>query len=167
MIYKSSLLLVLLLSRPSRVNSVQPHRREPTRLRRPWDSPGKNTGVGCHFLQCMKVKSETEVARSCPTLRNPMDCSLPGHSVHGIFQARVLEWFAIASSISQLNIKQLNICVGPQKENLSVWRGQKNKLNHCLQFSKIDKTPKHEFQNQEFQTPNTINMANTHQYSLC
>ena len=64
---------------------------------RPWDSPGKNTGVGCHFLlQCMKVKSESEVAQSCPTLRDPMDCSLPGSSVHGIFQARVLEWGAIA-----------------------------------------------------------------------
>ena len=69
-----------------------PHRRPPIRLPRPWDSPGKNTGVGCHFLlQCMKVKSESEVAQSCPTLSNPMDCSLPGSSIHGIFQARVLE----------------------------------------------------------------------------
>ena len=58
----------------------------------PWDSPGKNTRVGCHFLlQCMKVKSESEVAQSCPTLRNPLNCSLPGSSIHGIFQARVLE----------------------------------------------------------------------------
>ena len=73
---------------------------EPTRLPRPWDSPGKNTGVGCHFLlQCMKVKRESEVAQSCPTLSDPMDCSLPGSSVHGIFQARVLEWRAIAFSI--------------------------------------------------------------------
>ena len=65
----------------------------------PWDSPGKNTGVSCHFLlQCMKVKSETEVAKSCPTLSDPMDCSLPGSSVHGIFQARALEWGAIAFS---------------------------------------------------------------------
>ena len=64
------------------------------------DSPGKNTGVGCHFLlQCMKVKSESEVAQSCLTLRDPMDCSLPGSSVHGIFQARVLEWGAIAFSV--------------------------------------------------------------------
>ena len=77
--------------------TVQPHRRQPTRLPRPWDSPGKNTGVGCHFpLQCMKVKSESEVAQSCPTLSNLMDCSLPGSSIHGIFQARVLEWGAIA-----------------------------------------------------------------------
>ena len=69
----------------------------------PWDSPGKNTGVGCHFLlQCMKVKSESEVSQSCPTLSNPMDCSLPGSSIHGIFQARVLEWGAIAfSDLSQ------------------------------------------------------------------
>ena len=78
-------------------NSVRPHRRQPTRLLLPWDSPGKNTGVGCHFLlQCMKVKSESEVAQSCPTLSDPLDCSAPGSSVHGIFQARVLEWGAIA-----------------------------------------------------------------------
>ena len=63
----------------------------------PWDSPGKKTGVGCHFLlQCMKVKSESEVAQSCLTLHGPMDCSLPGSSVHGIFQARVLEWVTSA-----------------------------------------------------------------------
>ena len=68
---------------------------------RPWDSPGKNTGVGCHFLlQCMKVKSESEVALLCPTLSDPMDWSLPGSSVHGIFQSRVLEWGAIAFSVS-------------------------------------------------------------------
>ena len=80
------MLLLLLLSLVS--DSVRPHRWQPTRLHQPWDSPGKNTGVGCHFLlQCMKVKSEREAAQSCPTLRNPMDCSLPGSSVHGIFQA--------------------------------------------------------------------------------
>ena len=80
-------------------DSVRPHRQQPTRLRRPWDSPGKNNGVGCHFLlQCMKVKSESEVAQSCPTPSDPMDCSLPGSSAHGIFQARVLEWVAIAFS---------------------------------------------------------------------
>ena len=79
--------------------TLRPHRQQPTRLRRPWESPGKNTGVGCHFLlQCMKVKSESEVAQSCLTLSNPMDCSLPGSSIHGIFQARVLEWGAIAFS---------------------------------------------------------------------
>ena len=84
-------------------DSVQPHRRQPTRLPRPWDSPGKNTGVGCHFLlQCMKVKSESEVAQSCPTPSDPMDCSLPGSSVHGIFQARALEWGAIAFSVIHL-----------------------------------------------------------------
>ena len=75
---------------------MRPHRRQPTRLPCPWDSPGKNTGVGCHFLlQCMKVKSESGVAQLCPTLPNPMDCSPPGSSVHGVFQARVLEWGAI------------------------------------------------------------------------
>ena len=80
-------------------DSVRPHRWQPTRLPRPWDSPGKNTGVGCLFLlQCMKVKSEREVAQSCPTLSDPMDYSLPGSSVHEISQARVLEWGAIAFS---------------------------------------------------------------------
>ena len=89
-------------------DSVRPHRRQPTRLPRPWDSPGKNTGVGCHFLlQCMKVRSEREVAQSCPTLCDPMDCSLPGSSVHGIFQARVLEWGAIAFSLSIINSQSL------------------------------------------------------------
>ena len=80
-------------------DSVRPHRRQPTRLPCPWDSPGKNTGVGCHFLlQCMKVQSESEVAQSCPTLSDPMDCSPPGSSIHGTLQARVLEWGAIASN---------------------------------------------------------------------
>ena len=89
------MLLLLLLSRSVVSNCVRPRRRQRTRLCRPSDSPGKNTGMGCHFLlQCMKVKSESEVAQSCPTLSNPMDCSLPGSSVHGIFQARVLEWGA-------------------------------------------------------------------------
>ena len=79
-------------------NSVRPHRRQPTRLPHPWDSPGRNTGVGCHFLlQCKKVKSESEDAQSCPTLWDPMDCSLPGSSIHGILQARVLEWGAMKS----------------------------------------------------------------------
>ena len=80
-------------------DSVRPHRWQPNRLPRPWDSPGKNIGVGRHFLlQCMKVKSESEVAQLCPTLSDSMDCSLPGSSIHGIFQARVLEWGAIAFS---------------------------------------------------------------------
>ena len=86
-------------------DSVWPHRRQPTRLRRLWDSPGKNTGVGCHFLlQCMEVRSESEVAQSCLTLSNPMDFSLPGSSVHGICQARVLEWGAIAFPYTQLSL---------------------------------------------------------------
>ena len=71
-----------LQSCPTLCNPVQPHTRQPTRLPRPWDSSGKNTGVGCHFLlQRMKVKSESEVAQSCPTLSDPMDCSLPGSSI--------------------------------------------------------------------------------------
>ena len=93
-------------------DSVRPHRQQPTRLPRPWDSPGKNTGVGCHFLlQCRKVKSKSEVAQSCPTLRDPMDCSLPGSSIHGIFQARVLEWGAIAFSVNYY--RQTIILMGP------------------------------------------------------
>ena len=89
--------MLLLLSHFSR---VRPHRRQPTRLPRPWDSPSKNTGVGCHFLlQCMKVKSESEDTQLCLTFSDPVDCSLPGSLVHGSFQARVLEWVAIASPI--------------------------------------------------------------------
>ena len=94
-------------------DSVQPHRQQPTRLPCPWDSPGKNTGVRCHFLlQCMKVKSESEVAQLCLTLSDPMDCSPPGSSVHGIFQARVLEWGAIAFSKASLvnPLSLLNQC---------------------------------------------------------
>ena len=96
--------LLLLLKQTEAVasvvsDSVRPHRRQPTRLPCPWDSTGKNTGVCCHvFLRCMKVKSESEVAQLCLTLSNPMDCNPPGSSVHGIFQARVLEWDAIAFS---------------------------------------------------------------------
>ena len=114
-------------------DSVRPHRWQPTRLPCPWDSPGKNTGVGCHFLlQCMKVKSESEVAQSCPTPSDPMDCSLPGFSVHGIFQAKVLEWGAIPSLCyslfrnqcwrhlslegSPIWVQKLLLCISQQKE---------------------------------------------------
>ena len=97
-------------------DSVRPQRWQPIRLPCPWDSPGKNTGVGCHFLlQWMKVKSESEVAQSFPTLSDPMDCSSPGPSIHGIFQARVLEWVAIAFSdglYSPLNSPRQNTGVG-------------------------------------------------------
>ena len=94
--------LLLLLSLSVVSDSVRPQRRQPTRLPHPRVSPGKNTGVGYHFLlQCMKVKSESEVAQSCLTCSDPVDCSSPGSSVHGIFQARVLEWGAIAFSISE------------------------------------------------------------------
>ena len=99
-------------------NSVWPHRRQPTRLLCPWDSPGKNTGVGCHFpLQCLKAKSESEVTQPCPTLRDPMDCSPQGPSVRGIFQARVLEWGAIAFS-QKISNKQKQIT-----EYVSPWQG--------------------------------------------
>ena len=91
--------MLLLLSRFSRIRLCATPRPEAPEAPRPWDSPGKNTGVGCHvLLQCMKVKSESEGAQSCLTPSDPMDCSLPGFSIHGIFQARVLEWGAIAFS---------------------------------------------------------------------
>ena len=93
-------------------DSVWPHRQQPTRLPRPWDSPGKNTGGGCHFLlQCMKVKSESEVAQSCLTLSDPMDCSLPGSPIPGILQARTLEGVAISFSNAwkwKVKVKLLN-----------------------------------------------------------
>ena len=85
--------------------SLRSHRQQPTRLCRPWDSPSENTGVGCHFLlQCMRMKSESEVAQLCPILSDPMDCRLPGSSVHEIFHARVLEWGAIAFSQISLHL---------------------------------------------------------------
>ena len=94
--------------------SLRPHRWAATRLLRPWDSPGKNIGVGCHFLlQCMKVKSESEVAQWCPTLSDPKECSLPGSSVLGILQARALEWGAIAFSVSvSTHLKSLRNLLG-------------------------------------------------------
>ena len=128
-------------------DSVQPHRWQPTRLHHPGESPGKNTGVGFHFLlQCMKVKSESEVVQSCPTLRDPMDCSLPGSSIHGSFQARVLEWVAIALTWVDLKYAQnfpiklpsatMNasgalrtvICYNYRK---STWPGIAEKMAHC------------------------------------
>ena len=82
-------------------DSVRPHRQQPTRLPHPWGSPGKNTGVGCHcLLQCMKVKSESEVTQSCPTLRDPMDCSLPGSSIHGI--SRQEYWSGVPLGVKNL-----------------------------------------------------------------
>ena len=94
-------------------DSVRPQRRPPSRLLCPWDSPGKNTGVGYHFLlQCMKVESESEVAQSCLTLSDPMDCSLPGSSIHRIFRATVLEWGAIAfSQYIHIDILYTYICI--------------------------------------------------------
>ena len=98
---------MLLLSRFSRVRLCATPETAARQAPHPWDSLGKNTGVGCHFLlQCTKVKSQSEAAQSCPTLSNPMDCSLPDSSVHGIFQARVLEWVAIAFSIGNGNPPQ-------------------------------------------------------------
>ena len=104
-------------------DSVQPHRWQPTRLLHPWDSPGKNTGVGCHFLlQCMKVKSESEVIQSCLTLRDPMDCSPPGSSVHGISQARVPEWVAIAFSNNVISIHFASLKITYPLKNTGCFR---------------------------------------------
>ena len=102
-------------------DSVRPHRWQPTRLPCPWDSPGKNTGVGCHFLlQCMKMKSESEVSQLCPTLCDPMDCSLPGSSAHGIFQARVLEWGAITFSDVCVCITKSLLCIADSDITLQI-----------------------------------------------
>ena len=105
------LLLLLLLSHVSRVRLCVTPQTAAHQAARPWDSPGKNTGVGCHFLfQCMKVKSESEVTQSCSTLRSPIDCSLQGFSIHGISQARVLEWVAIAfSNMAQMVLVSLEV----------------------------------------------------------
>ena len=102
------LLLLLLLSHVSHVRLRDPIDGSPPGSH-PWDSPGKHIGVSCHFLlQCMKVKSESEIAQSSLTLHDPMDCSLPGSSIHGISQARVLEWVAIALTCPKLLSKRLN-----------------------------------------------------------
>ena len=114
-------LLLLLLSRFSHVRLCATPETEAHQAPYPWDSPGKNTGVGCHFLlQWMKVKSEREVAQSCPTLSDPMDYSLPGSSIHGIFQARVLEWGAIAFSGSLP--RNTEIHRGLNNEICEVWK---------------------------------------------
>ena len=84
-------------------DSVWPHRQQPIRLCRPWDSLGKNTGVGCHFLlQCMKVKSESEVAQSCPTLSDPMECSPPGSAIHGSSRQEYWSGLPLPSHIAHL-----------------------------------------------------------------
>ena len=121
---------------------VWPHRQQPPRLPRPWASLGKNTWVGCHFLlQCMTVKSESEVAQSCPTLHNPMDCSLPGSSIHGISQARVLGWVAIAFSLNQPTITFLRAQVQAQRSQATFKIIQINiiqnkmKENYCRELN--------------------------------
>ena len=130
-------------------NSVWPHRRQSRRLPRPWDSPGKSTGVGCNFLlQCMKVKNESEVAQSCLTLCNPLDCSLPGSPIHGIFQARVPEWGAIAFSYPSILMLNSLLCHkafsdSPARMNhfyafsYLVWRGPSHFLRFCFRGSYV------------------------------
>ena len=117
-------------------DSVRPHRRQPTGLPHPWDSPGKNTGAGCRFLlQCMKVKSEREVAQSCPTLCNPMGCSLPGSSVHRIFQARVLKWGAIAFS-DRFNAISIKL-------SMVFFTELKRKITICMEIQKTSNRQSH------------------------
>ena len=121
-------------------DSVQPHRWQPTRLPHPLDSPGKNTGVGCHFLlQCMKVKTESEVTQSCPTLSNPMDCSLPGSSIHGIFQARVLEWGVIAFSHPQCYQLKITTIYDLTQNNPPVNTGDMNSIPGSVRSPGVSK----------------------------
>ena len=123
-----------MLSHFSHVWLCATHRWQPTRLHRPWDSPGKNTGVGCHFLLwCMKVKNESEVAQLCLIPSDSMDCSLPGSSVHGIFQARVLEWGAMGTHRTQLSHAQSS----------DPWCCELKKKKYCLGFpgSSVIKNP--------------------------
>ena len=123
--------VLLLLSRFSCVRLCAIPRRQPTRLRRPWDSPGKNTGVGCHFLrQCMKMKSESEVAQSCPTLCNPTDCSLPGSSIHSFSSHMVVLLSSLCIHVSLcLSISWLpSFCICEQRERERNWgEGRKGK----------------------------------------
>ena len=93
-------------------NSVRPHRQQPTRLPCPWDSPGKNTGIGCHFLlQCRKMKSESEVNQSCLTLSDPMDCSLPGSSIHGISKQEFWSGVPLPTLVEMLVLPFIGKCV--------------------------------------------------------
>ena len=138
-------------------DSVWPHRRQPTTLPHPWNSPGKNTGVGCHLLlQYMKMKSESEVAQSCPTLSDPMDCSLPGSSIHGIFQARVLEWGAIAFSIKEpyhISFPTYLYLIRKVSDIGILFYGPKGSLDHpsldlCLELSSFIPFNHHKSQSQ-------------------
>ena len=126
-------------------DSMRPHRRQPTRLPCPWDSPGKNSGMGWHFLlQCMEVKSESEVVQLCPTLSDTTDCSLPGSSVHGIFQARVLEWGAIAFSMKGSRRQQIYLVpcpTHPPKEFVfSIWIKEVSGLKTFLNMGERKKS---------------------------
>ena len=152
-------------------DSVRPHTQQPTRLRHPWDSLGKNTGVGCHFLlQCMKGKSESEVAQSCPTLSNSMDCSPPGSSVHGIFQARILEWVAIAFFIISLDIsksfirKSYESCIAAKC--FTVWAKEAPVREYYDQSTEIHLTNEMKYTWQtRWNTPNPLKaQATTTQY---
>ena len=134
---------------------------------RPWDSPGKNTGVGCHFLlQYMKVKSESEVSQLCPTLRNPMDCGLPGSSIHGTFQARVLEWGAIASSFPH----QLSILIDLKIGGFHLLKTFTHKIRRLKNYEASEETNnlKEENQGKKFETKSSHwNRRNLGNYISC
>ena len=146
--------MLLLLSRFSRVRLCVTPQTAAHQAPCPWDSPGKNTGVGCHFLlQCMKVKSESQVAQLCLTLRDPMECSLPGSSIHGIFQARVLEWAAIAFSETGMVDEQKaelgllrNMCKDGEMREISAWvfmlRDKLERLKDTLSYKNEAKKQK-------------------------
>ena len=119
-------------------DSARPHRWQPTGLLCPWDSPSKNTRVGCHLLlQCMKVKSESAIAQSCLTLSDPMDCSPPGSSVHGIFQARVLEWGAIGFSLAPLHYRHLSLQRYNDSQLKTTTNEAKNSISGTTKYSEV------------------------------
>ena len=89
-------------------DSVRPHRRQPTRLPRPWDSPGKNTGVGCHFLlQCRKVKRKSEVAQSCPTLATPWTAAYQAPPPMGFFRQEYWSGVPLPSPLLKTILMQM------------------------------------------------------------
>ena len=140
---------------------MQPQRWQPTRLPRPWDSPGKNTGVGCHFLlQCIKVKSESEDTQPCPTLSDPMDCRPPGSSVHGIFQAKILEWGAIAfSGKLVLNGYKYILWLGNSPSGRNVYKYFMKDMYQNVQSSSVYNSPELETTLEKAMAPHSSTLA--------
>ena len=123
-------------------DSVRPHRRQPSRLPCPWDSSGKELWSGLPFLlQCVKVKSESEDAQSCPTRSDTMDCSPPGSSIHGVCQAGVLEWGAIAFSNTG-GYTGVNWGIHSQGAQHSCSGGDTHAHDPCQCYSQQEKPPR-------------------------